>query len=289
MSLLGTLSLSHSSKLLKVPRIYNALITTDENLQPSQAYPALAPVIQGIQYPLPGYITTGLYRAAVIPNQVQFNDGRSFTYAVKEDFYHYNYVETGQPFKIDLPKIPEDKSPFDQQQMLFRPVIPQPLLKDRPPVSDSDSAVLYSTQNPSIFNPFDSNRKVYFESSPVQPGEDAPKELSAPMPTNAGRYGVTKLKNPQYAQSYPNRGEDHSDTAENSEPNEQPESSPNPEEQKPEPDFNDFGTLTNLVKNNRPKDPNIVDVPPPPLPIGSGKSDKKKPDEYPPPPGGYVL
>ncbi|XP_014277229.1 uncharacterized protein [Halyomorpha halys] len=36
----------NGSKLLKVPRIYNALITSDEELVPSQAYPAVAPVLR---------------------------------------------------------------------------------------------------------------------------------------------------------------------------------------------------------------------------------------------------
>uniref|UniRef100_A0A146M3K5 Uncharacterized protein n=2 Tax=Lygus hesperus TaxID=30085 RepID=A0A146M3K5_LYGHE len=35
-----------SERLLKVPKIYNALITSNEELLPSQAYPAVAPVIQ---------------------------------------------------------------------------------------------------------------------------------------------------------------------------------------------------------------------------------------------------
>nr|ATU82998.1 secreted hypothetical protein [Pristhesancus plagipennis] len=34
-----------SGRLRKVPRIYNALITTNENLLPSQAYPAVSPVL----------------------------------------------------------------------------------------------------------------------------------------------------------------------------------------------------------------------------------------------------
>ncbi|KAF6216347.1 hypothetical protein GE061_000688 [Apolygus lucorum] len=41
-----------SERLLKVPKIYNALITSNEELLPSQAYPAVAPVI----HPSPGSI-----------------------------------------------------------------------------------------------------------------------------------------------------------------------------------------------------------------------------------------
>lgn len=37
--------------LLRTPKIYNALITTDENLTPSRAFPVVQPVIQ-TTYPL---------------------------------------------------------------------------------------------------------------------------------------------------------------------------------------------------------------------------------------------
>lgn len=38
--------LADPAKLRRVPRIYNALITSDEELLPSQAYPAVAPVLR---------------------------------------------------------------------------------------------------------------------------------------------------------------------------------------------------------------------------------------------------
>ncbi|KAL7018176.1 hypothetical protein ACKWTF_010659 [Chironomus riparius] len=41
-----TLALTECAKLRKTPKVYNALITTDENLQPSKAYPIIQPVIQ---------------------------------------------------------------------------------------------------------------------------------------------------------------------------------------------------------------------------------------------------
>lgn len=37
---------SQTGRLLRIPRIYNALITTDDDLIPSQAYPAVAPVLR---------------------------------------------------------------------------------------------------------------------------------------------------------------------------------------------------------------------------------------------------
>jgi len=38
--------LTECAKLRKTPKVYNALITTDENLSPSKAYPIIQPVIQ---------------------------------------------------------------------------------------------------------------------------------------------------------------------------------------------------------------------------------------------------
>lgn len=40
------MGLVECAKLLKTPKVYNAIITTDENLTPSQAYPLIQPVIQ---------------------------------------------------------------------------------------------------------------------------------------------------------------------------------------------------------------------------------------------------
>lgn len=41
-------TLSHCAKLRKTPKVYNALITTDEELTPSKAYPLIQPVFQPI-------------------------------------------------------------------------------------------------------------------------------------------------------------------------------------------------------------------------------------------------
>ena len=38
--------------LLRTPKVYNALITTDDNLSPSRAFPVIQPVIQPIFNPI---------------------------------------------------------------------------------------------------------------------------------------------------------------------------------------------------------------------------------------------
>jgi hypothetical protein len=46
-------------KLRKTPKVYNALITTDENLTPSKTYPLIQPVIQPLIPALPFYPING--------------------------------------------------------------------------------------------------------------------------------------------------------------------------------------------------------------------------------------
>ncbi|XP_060838978.1 uncharacterized protein LOC132920534 isoform X1 [Rhopalosiphum padi] len=46
-----------------------------------------------------------------------------------------------------------------------------------------------------------------------------------------------------------------------------------------------------VVKNNRPADSSVPDVPPPPLPVARAPDAavKKRPEEYPPAPGGFAI
>lgn len=64
--------------LLRTPKVYNAVITTDDNLQPSRAYPYIQPVIHEtpITYPfnsIHGYSPFGYdyspYHTGYIPQQ----------------------------------------------------------------------------------------------------------------------------------------------------------------------------------------------------------------------------
>lgn len=51
----------------------------------------------------------------------------------------------------------------------------------------------------------------------------------------------------------------------------------------------DDGRLTAVIKNNRPADSSVPDVPPPPLPVSRGNENKKKPEEFPPAPVGFAM
>ncbi len=259
MGLLGTVT--QAGKLLKVPRIYNALITSDEKLLPSQAYPALAPIVQSIQYPLPGYVTTGLYQT-VLPYGSS-TAGRSFSYAVKQDYYSYNYVENDIPIASVVPKI--------DQTTLFTPAGTQNIPKEVPYGATKLPNYQFHGQLGGDFQDLakaPANNLNFTYSASFQ-------ETIPAKPTDAGRFKNSQLPEPSAGQPQ--------------------EDIPAPEEGDEKPDFEgkDYLPVDNFVKNNRPKDPSIVDIPPPPLPVGkpTGKPsiDKKKPDEYPPPPLGYIF
>ncbi|XP_055616796.1 uncharacterized protein LOC129762512 isoform X2 [Toxorhynchites rutilus septentrionalis] len=53
------------SGLLRTPKVYNAVITTDENLTPSRAFPVVQPVVHetGFAYPFGAFGPFGLYNA----------------------------------------------------------------------------------------------------------------------------------------------------------------------------------------------------------------------------------
>lgn len=53
----------------------------------------------------------------------------------------------------------------------------------------------------------------------------------------------------------------------------------------------DDGRPTAVIKNNRPADSSVPDVPPPPLPVSRAgrKDNKKKPEEFPPAPVGFAM
>lgn len=57
---------SNCAKLRKTPKVYNALITTDEELTPSKAYPLIQPVFQPVPLFSPLYPVS--YADQYIPN-----------------------------------------------------------------------------------------------------------------------------------------------------------------------------------------------------------------------------
>lgn len=82
------MSSSDCAKLRKTPKVYNALITTDEQLTPSKAYPLIQPVLQPIPLFSPIYPLS--YADHYVPNAANNNN---------------NNVEDKSEFKVSNKKI----------------------------------------------------------------------------------------------------------------------------------------------------------------------------------------
>lgn len=272
--ILTMVGLCRAGKLLKTPRIYNAFVTSDEKLLPSQAYPAIAPVVQGIQYPLPGYIAAPPLYHPFIPypafNGVTTTGGRSFSYAVKQDYFSYNYFENDAAYDGKVPVVPDPAQPA-----ILAPVGLQPLPKETLPYPASDGRA---------------NTKNEYHNEQQQDDDEEPNRNDYEVPNaKAARKGQ-----PQRGPASRNRGqqkhhqpEAHAQQSYDSSDSADDTGEPGTEGEHDRDD--NYLPINSLVKNHRPKDPSIVDVPPDPLPIGKSKGKKKKPEEYPPAPLGFAL
>lgn len=265
--------LCRAGKLLKTPRIYNAFVTSDEKLLPSQAYPAIAPVVQGIQYPLPGYIAAPSIYHPFIPyptfNGATTTGGRSFSYAVKQDYFSYNYFENDAAFAGKVPVIPDPAQPA-----ILTPAGLQPLPKVALPYPANEARA---------------DTKNEYQDEQQQGDEEQNRDNYTDSNAAATRKGHT-----QRGPALRNRGQQKHHQQEAHAP--QNYDSSDSEEETSEPGTEgehdgggSYRPYNTLVKNHRPKDPSIVDVPPDPLPIGKSKGKKKKPEEYPSAPLGFAL
>lgn len=67
--------MTDSAKLRKTPKVYNALITTDEELTPSKAYPLIQPVFQPIPIFSPLYPVS--YADQYLPSNINHNSNNN--------------------------------------------------------------------------------------------------------------------------------------------------------------------------------------------------------------------
>lgn len=93
--------------LLKVPKVYNALITTDQNLSPSRAFPVLQPVVHktAVGYVPPFYYTQ--IAPQYTPELVQISQGiAQSSLAVEQNIKDQNsqIPETKDPSEVMQPK-----------------------------------------------------------------------------------------------------------------------------------------------------------------------------------------
>ena len=69
-----SIALADCAKLLRKPKVYNALITTDEILTPSRAFPLIQPVIQPAIPVLTPFYQTNVYDSTYSQSPNDVND-----------------------------------------------------------------------------------------------------------------------------------------------------------------------------------------------------------------------
>ncbi|XP_065217461.1 uncharacterized protein LOC135843475 [Planococcus citri] len=271
-SLLGTIS--QAAELLKVPRIYNAIITSDKELLPSQAFPALSPVLQSIHFP---HFANTLYHQPIsnVPLMTQ-NSPKQYNRPIDQLSYETYAKDTpglGLPWKKDNP--PNDSIlPKKSTPVLFRPnlnpksnptnkesipnIIPNSNFRSNAANTKNPLYPRYNEEIGQIFNVANyENKKVYAASSPTSLSPTTQKVYLDGNPSNL--FSTPRQVNSR-AQSRPN--------------NDQFSNPRSSDKNQNQPEFADLSSQFNLqnqfqyFKNNAPKDKSIADVPPPPLPVG---------------------
>ncbi|KAL1129738.1 hypothetical protein AAG570_012682 [Ranatra chinensis] len=105
-----------SGRLLRVPRVYNALITSDEKLVPSQAYPAVSPVLR------PAAAATHVFFPAQ-PNSFQqedFQTSKLPLYNLPTDLTKplvIDQVKNNRPSDPNIPDVPPPPLPVGRPKV----------------------------------------------------------------------------------------------------------------------------------------------------------------------------
>ncbi|XP_065199550.1 uncharacterized protein LOC135831180 [Planococcus citri] len=278
MSLLGTIS--QAARLLKVPRIYNAIITSDKELLPSQAFPALSPVLQSIQFP---HFANTLYQPVNVPIMTRNSD--PFVGQPKQYDRPGNQLSYETYAKDTLPLRSKDTPPNDSiapksTPVLFRPnvdpkstptneenmpnIIPNSNFQSNTVNTKKPFYPHYDEEIGQIFNVVNyDNKKVYSASSPTSPDSNSPTTQKVALDGGPQYLLSTQQQVNSLPQSRPNNDQflNPQSSDENQDQSGFVDSSSqfNP---------NQFQFFNDFVKNNAPKDKSIADVPPPPLPVG---------------------
>lgn len=269
--------------MLKVPRIYNAVITSDKELLPSQAFPALSPIFHSLHYP---HFANTLYHTIPLnQNPDSYNEAKTID-KIPNQYYDYAKGIPGQP----LNKIPNMQTTQKLSPPLFMPnfkpktdedmpnVIPNSNFRNNKPDDMRQFYPHYDHDIGQIFNVMNyENKKVYSASSPVS--ADSKPPTNQPIPPSAGLPFLFPLlnkpaTNPTLQPTQPS-GYQYSSNSQNVQPLAESESEQNYPDPAQEPDLNQFPLNYNFIKNNSPKDDSIADVPPPPLPVGNSSPQRR--------------
>ncbi|XP_041974797.1 leucine-rich repeat extensin-like protein 5 [Aricia agestis] len=243
----------------KVPKVYNALITSNQNLEPSKAFPVYQPVLHNAlpfpyhpvvygDYPLsPGFLPVPLPAAPANPNTKTVETKPATPEPTVTEAAVPENPEPAADSNVDkdkdVPPPPSTESPIPLNQFGLPPqVLPLGRINPTYAISHINPYPAYSYSGFGLYDPYSpfGLNPLNFASYPI--------------------YGPLNNLFPQYSPSFVAR--------------EPPAATPAPEaadgKSTPPPEPSDLNVL-----NYAPKDPAIPNVPPPPLPQGGLKSDEK--------------
>ncbi|XP_053614134.1 uncharacterized protein LOC128677376 [Plodia interpunctella] len=241
----------------RVPKVYNALITSNQNLEPSKAYPVYQPVLHESYFPFQPALFygdyplgNGIHRESAHPKDPQPHIPTEPAAQVPQDVPASSDLPPSPPpepsekpqseASTAPPPPPNTESPIPLNEFGLPPQV-LPLGRIDPAYQGFSQVGPFTYTYPSFrfYDPFDP-----FSLSPY-----APLPLYRPLPN------VLAQPPPVLKTDIP--------TATPAQAN------PEPTAQTPPPEPNDLNIL-----NFESKDPAIPNVPPPPLPQGGLKSDK---------------
>ncbi|CAH2050603.1 unnamed protein product, partial [Iphiclides podalirius] len=262
--LCGAVAVTSTPSPGRIPKVYNALITSNQNLEPSKAYPVYQPVIHDATFTFPlqspffynGELPLGntfIPAPAFLPKEPDAKPEPARPASSTEAPVAEDAPSMEQPSQTPGPSTPEPESASPQEP-------PTPPSTESPiplnefglppqvlPISRTYNSIpsighfTYSYPSIRFYDPF--------EPFGFHPYAGLPP-LYHPLTNILGQYDAPQLAKQEAAPAPA--------------PTSQPTSTPPPEP-------NDLNVL-----NYSPKDPEIANVPPPPLPQGGLKPDKSE-------------
>ncbi|CAB3240908.1 unnamed protein product [Arctia plantaginis] len=248
----------------RVPRVYNALITSNQNLEPSKAYPVYQPVLHdAFGFPFQPAV---LYGGDLIGNGIlpqpnlppkESQSPKTSPSATPESPKDSSETSTESPAKTPEPEKPETDSNDSQPAPPVSPTTESPVILNAfglPP-----QVLPLGHVNPVYnalpqFNPFTYHYPGLRFYDPYDPFSFSVPSIYRPLPNLLGPHisaGVPLAIANKKASTTPASSESTDQT--------------------PPPEPNDLSIL-----NYSSKDPAIPNVPPPPLPQGGLKSDESE-------------
>lgn len=256
---------------MRQPKVYNAVITTDDNLQPSRAFPVVQPVLET------GY---GGYPFSYLGGYPQFHGNYDFSqfynkfnqqpqfHEVVDHIFNSKIIQlintlffkqkNDQPLEQQPEEPNQEDKPIDKKSQipLNNHGLP-PSLIPLPTYGNQH----YPQQRPISLQPFP------FSNYPLTYDPFGGYNQNPYLPPFNGYYPSISPQNP---------GNENKEEEENKNDEKEKPEVENPEDQKPEETTTQKKideTTEQDVKNITKKDKNIPDVPPPPIPSGGNNKE----------------